>query len=312
MTEPAWLALLDEESAEAAAFLRAVLPEPLHTLGVQGVRQFTAPAPPPRSTPMATVREHQLGEHAIVVREYRPVERDDMPALLFAHGGGFVVGSLDGADELCRVMAATAECTVFSVEYRLAPEHPYPAAFEDVRAAYAWLVSNALSLGVDAQRIAVAGESAGGGLAASLCLDLRARNLAQPVLQLLAYPAVDDSFGRPSWTEFADAPLLGTKDAQWFWHQYAGAGDTTPDDIAVPLRNESLAGLAPAHVITAEVDPLRDDAEAYADRLAADGVPVTKQRYPGVFHGFFPEMGFTKARQAVDDACSRLREVFSS
>jgi acetyl esterase len=202
---------------------------------------------------------------------------------------------------------------VFSVEYRLAPEHPYPAAVNDARAAYSWLIANATALGVDGQRVAVAGDSAGAGLAASLCLDLRDRGLPQPVLQVLVYPAVDDSFTRPSWTEFADAPLLGTEDAQWFWRQYVGEAGTAPDVLAAPMRAASLAGLAPAHVITAEVDPLRDDAEAYADRLAADGVAVTRQRYAGVFHGFFTEVAtYTMARRAVSDACERLGAAFGS
>jgi acetyl esterase len=262
---------------------------------------------------MATVRDHDLGEGSVLVREYRPLALDQLPAVLYVHGGGFTVGSLDGVDELCRLIAAAAGCVVFSVDYRLAPEHPYPAALDDVRAAHAWLMANATSLGVDAQRVAVAGDSAGGGLAASLCLDLRGRQLAQPALQLLVYPAVDDSFARPSWSDFADAPLLGTQDARWFWRQYVGESGTAPDELAAPLRASSHAGLAPAHVITAEVDPLRDDAEAYADRLAAEGVAVTKQRYSGVYHGFFTEVEtFAQARQAVSDACERLRDAFGS
>lgn len=313
MSEPRWRALLDDEAAQAAAQLAAVLPRPLHTLGLQGVRAFTAPAPPPRATPVAAVRDHRVGDPAVLVREYRPSGHDGLPAVLYLHGGGFTVGSLDGVDELCRLIATGAGCAVFSVEYRLAPEHPYPAALDDVRAAHAWLIAEATALGVDGRRVAVAGDSAGAGLAAGLCLDLRARGLSQPAFQLLVYPAVDDSFSRPSWTEFADAPLLGTEDARWFLRQYVGEAGTAPDVLAAPMRAASLAGLAPAHVITAEVDPLRDDAEAYADRLAADGVAVTKQRYSGVFHGFFTEVQtYAKARQAVSDACERLRAAFGS
>lgn len=313
MRKPSWSHLLDAEATQVAALLATALPSPLHTLGVEGVRAFAAPQPPTRTTPMAVVREHLAGEPAVRIREYRPAEGGTTPAVLYVHGGGFTVGSLDGVDELCRRIAAQAECAVFSLEYRLAPENPYPAALDDVRAAWAWLVDNAASLGIDPDRVAVAGDSAGGGLVAALCLDLRERGINQPVLQVLAYPAVDDSFVRPSWTEFENAPLLGTADAKWFWCQYVGEAGVAPDVLAAPMRASSLAGLAPAHVVTAEVDPLRDDAEAYAARLADEGVAVTMQRYAGVFHGFFTEVEtYTQARQAVSDACAQLRAAFGS
>jgi acetyl esterase len=313
MSEPIWSSLLDDEATRAAALLAAVLPGPLHTLGLDGVRAFAAPQPPSCTTAVAAVREHQVDEAGVRVREYRPRERPDSPCVLYLHGGGFTVGTLDGVDELCRRIAAHADCTVFSVDYRLAPEHPYPAALDDVRAAHAWLIGNAARLGVDPDRVAVAGDSAGAGLAASLCLDLRERDCPQPALQLLVYPAVDDSFQRPSWTEFADAPLPGTEDARWFWRQYVGEAGVAPDVLAAPMRATTLAGLAPAHVITAEVDPLRDDAEAYADRLEAAGVRVTRMRYRGVFHGFFTEVEtYDAARRAVADACDRLREAFAA
>jgi len=313
MAQATWTALLDDEATRTVALLAEVLPVPLHALGLEGVRAFAAPQPSPRTTPVASVREHRVGAEGVRIREYRVRERRSAPAVLYLHGGGFTVGSLDGVDELCRRIATQADCAVFSVEYRLAPEHRCPAALDDVRAAYTWLTDDAALLGVDPARLAVAGDSAGAGLAASLCQDLRERGLPQPALQLLVYPAVDDTFTRPSWTEFADAPLLGTEDARWFWRQYVGEDGVAPDDLAVPMRASSLAGLAPAHVITAEVDPLRDDAEAYADRLALDGVRVTRTRYTGVFHGFFTEVEtYATARRAVADACARLREAFGS
>lgn len=313
MTKPLWHSLLDDEAREVAHQLADLLPGPLHTLGLQGVRDFTAPEPPPRRTAMAAVRDHRVGVPSLLVREYRPFEQTAAPAVMYVHGGGFTVGSLDGVDELCRLIGARAACAVFSVEYRLAPEHPYPAALDDLRNAYTWLHATAADLGIDPQRVAVAGDSAGGGLAAALCLDLRDRDQPQPALQVLVYPAVDDSFQRPSWTEFADAPLLGAEDARWFWRQYVGDAGIAPDALAAPMRAANLEGLAPAHVITAEVDPLRDDGEAYADRLADDGVPVTRQRYDGVYHGFFTEVEtFTTARTAVDDVCRRLRDVFDA
>ncbi|MEV4331102.1 alpha/beta hydrolase [Streptomyces sp. NPDC049597] len=249
------------------------------------------------------------------VRIYRPhaprTGPAGLPCLLYLHGGGFTVGTLDGSDEVCRLFSRHAECVVVSVDYRLAPEHPYPAAIDDTRAAHGWLVENAAALGIDSHRIAVGGESAGGSLAAALCLDLRSRGLPQPALQILVYPGVDDSFERPSWTEFADAPLLGTADAQWFMRQYVGDG-VAPSPLLTPLQAPTLAALAPAHIITAEVDCMRDDAEAYARRLEAEGVPMLHHRYPGVFHGFFTETGtFAKATEAVADACASLRTVFT-
>ncbi|BAH51916.1 putative esterase [Rhodococcus opacus B4] len=128
--------------------------------------------------------------------------------------------------------------------------------------------------------------------------------------QVLAYPAVDGSFTTPSWSEFADAPLLSTPDARWFWDQYVGPGHRADDHLAAPMRAESLRGLPPALILTAEVDPIRDDAEAYAERLRRGGVPVSLTRYPGVFHGFVTEVGvFAQAKQAIDEVCLHLREV---
>ncbi|MFJ9855543.1 alpha/beta hydrolase [Streptomyces sp. NPDC101150] len=253
---------------------------------------------------------------SLPVRIYRPhaprTGSAGLPCLLYLHGGGFTVGSLDGVDEVCRLFSIHAGCVVVSVDYRLAPEHPYPAAIDDTRAAHGWLIENAAALGIDGHRIAVGGDSAGGSLAAALCLDLRSRGLPQPALQILVYPAVDDSFARPSWTEFADAPLMGTADAQWFRRQYVGDDGVAPSSLLTPLQAPTLAGLAPAHIITAEVDCLRDDAEAYAHRLEMEGVPVLHRRYPGVYHGFFTETGtFAKATEAVADACASLRNVFT-
>jgi acetyl esterase len=264
----------------------------------------------------ATWTDSAGAHHSVPVRIYRPhesrAESAGLPCLLYLHGGGFTVGSLDGVDEVCRLFSVGAGCVVVSVDYRLAPEHPFPAAIEDTRAAHGWLIENAAALGIDSHRIAVAGDSAGGSLAAALCLDLRSRGLPQPALQVLVYPAVDDTFARPSWTEFAHAPLMGTADARWFLRQYVGDEGVAPSPLLTPLQAPSLAGLAPAHIITAEVDCLRDDAEAYARRLEAEGVRVRHDRCPGVFHGFFTEVGtFTKATEAVTDVCASLRKVFS-
>jgi acetyl esterase len=317
MTYSQWQDVLDPDALAVAKQLDELLPGPLHTLGLDGVRKFAAPIPPPRTTRVASVEDRTIsgvaeaGNVSVPVRIYQPDRTTRAGALLYIHGGGFTVGSLDGVDELCRVIADEACCVVVSVDYRLAPEHPFPAAIIDVRAAYDWLRANAAELGVAPSQLAVGGDSAGGGLAASLCLDLRRRGVAQPVMQLLVYPAVDDQFTRPSWTEFQDAPLLDAATAQWFWKQYVGESPTDLDELAVPMKAGSLAGLARAHVATAEVDPLRDDGEAYAAGLHEAGVAVCLQRYTGVFHGFFPEVQtYAKSRRAVLDACESLQLAF--
>ena len=317
MTYSEWQDVLDSDALAVAKQLDELLPGPLYTLGLEGVRKFAAPTPPPRTTQVASVEDRTIsgvaesGNVSVPVRIYQPDRTTRTGALLYIHGGGFTVGSLDGVDELCRIIADEACCAVVSVDYRLAPEHPFPAAVIDVRVAYDWLRANAAELGVAPSQLAVGGDSAGGGLAASLCLDLRRRGIAQPMMQLLAYPAVDDQFTRPSWTEFKDAPLLDAETARWFWRQYVGDSPADLDELAVPMKAGSLAGLARAHVATAEVDPLRDDGEAYAAALQEAGVAVRLQRYTGMFHGFFPEVQtYAKSRRAVLDACESLQLAF--
>ncbi|MEU3010472.1 alpha/beta hydrolase [Nocardia asteroides] len=302
--------LLDDQAAAVAAMIAAAIPAPLRELGPEVARQLLATRPPDHSlTPIDAVEPLRLPTRAGTVgaRLYRHGRSAPAPALLYLHGGGFVLGTLDGVDELCRAVAARSGWTVISLDYRLAPEHPYPAALEDAIDAFAWVREQAAALGIDPRAIAVGGDSAGGNLAAALCLAQRAAGRPVPTAQVLAYPAVDDRFARDSWTEFADAPLLGAADARWCYTQYLG--DTPPaDPLAAPLRAESLRGLPPALVLTAEVDPIRDDAEAYATRLADDGVPVTAIRYDGVFHGFFTEVGvFAQTARAIDAVCDYLR-----
>jgi acetyl esterase len=317
MTYSQWQDVLDPDALAVAQQLDELLPGPLYTLGLDGIRTFAAPPPPPRTTQVASVEDRIItwgaepGNVSVPVRIYQPDSTTRAGALLYIHGGGFTVGSLDGVDELCRIIADEASCVVVSVDYRLAPEHRFPAAITDVRAAYDWLRANADELGVAPSHLAVGGDSAGGGLAASLCLDLRRRGIPQPVMQLLVYPAVDDQFTRPSWIAFKDAPLLDAETAQWFWKQYVGDSPTDLNELAVPMKADTLAGLARAHIATAEVDPLRDDGEAYAAGLHEAGVAVRHQRYTGVFHGFFPEVHtYAKSRRAVLDACESLQLAF--
>jgi acetyl esterase len=309
---------LDPDALLAARLLAEALTAPLRELGAQAARTLLAspPSEHPR-IPMDRVEDLTLPSRTGTLRArlYRPLSsprrNGRRPLLLYFHGGGFVLGSLDGADEACRAIAARSGWAVLSLEYRLAPEHPYPAALDDCVDAFGWVRRSASALDVDPDTIAVGGDSAGGNLAAALCLKVRDLGDAQPASQVLVYPAVDNTFDRPSWTSFSDAPLLTSPDARWCWEQYVGPDRVRSEDpFAAPMRAGSLRGLPSALVLTAEVDPLRDDAEAFADHLRRDGVAVTAVRYSGVFHGFFTEVGaFAKTDAAIDDVARHLRRI---
>ncbi|MFC7793369.1 alpha/beta hydrolase [Streptomyces cinereoruber] len=316
--KPPYWERLDPDAQSVARFIAETLRKPVRELGAEVARKTLATPPSEQPlTPLDQVESLTVATRSggIGARLYHPdgppPAAGPRPTLVYLHGGGFVLGTLDGVDEVCRAIAARSGWAVFSLEYRLAPENPYPAALDDCFDAFAWLRRSAPGLGLDPDTIAVGGDSAGGGLAAALCLKLRDLGLARPVSQVLVYPAVDDTFARPSWTEFADAPLLTSKDARWCWEQYIGPDRTGEvDHHAAPMRAASLRDLPPALVLTAEVDPLRDDAEAYAEKLRRDGVEVTLTRYAGVFHGFFTEVGvFTKTDEAVAQVARHLRGV---
>jgi acetyl esterase len=238
---------------------------------------------------VAAVRDHRVavagGE--IIVRTFTPGVVAPRPALVYFHGGGWVTGDVDTHEGIGRTLANAAGCVVASVDYRRPPEHPYPAAAEDAYAATCWVSQHARELGVDAARLAVAGDSAGGNLAAVVALMARDRHGPRLALQILVYPVTDCDFERPSYREYAEGYLLTRESMRWYWEQYAPDPAVRVEPYAAPLRAPSLAGLPPALVLTAEYDPLRDEGEAYASRLAAAGVPVTLTRYPGMVHTFF-------------------------
>lgn len=305
--------MLDPDAQAAADALAKSLPGPLHTLGVTRLRALlTTPPEAIAGCPKGEVENASIlaEQGAIPIRIYRNSDSPRQPTLLYIHGGGWTLGTLDGVDALCRELSLQAGCTVVSIQYRLAPEHPYPAALQDCSSAFTWLRQNADALRVDRERIAIGGDSAGGNLAIAVCLAARASGTPLPIFQLLAYPATDFSSERGSWTEHANAPLLTAEDARWFMSLYAPRVTDHDNPLVSPMRAASLAGLPPAHVVTADVDPLRDDAEAYADRLRIDGVPATVSRYPGVYHGFFTEIGaFARTSEAVADAARYLRHA---
>ena len=263
---------------------------------------------------VAAVADHRVpvkgGE--ITVRVYSPGGTGPHPALVFYHGGGWVIGDLYTHDGICRSLTNAAGCVVASVDYRLAPESKYPVAAEDSYAAFAWVVANAGRLGIDARRVAVGGDSAGGNLAAVVALMARDRGAPALVQQTLIYPVTNHDLDTPSYHENATGFLL-TRDAHALvLEPLPGGRGQGKEPYASPLLAPSLAGLPPALVITAGCDPLRDEGEAYAARLRDAGVPVTLTRYEGIFHGFIRMTRLLdKAKAALDEIAGSLRKAFA-
>ncbi len=208
------------------------------------------------------------------------------PLLVYYHGGGWVIGDLDTHDGVCRFLAEFSGCRVLSIEYRLAPEHPFPAAVEDAMAAFVWSAEQAAELGADPARIAVGGDSAGGNLSAGVCLQARDAGGPRPAMQLLLYPATDVVGGHASRDIFAEGFLLTRSDMEWFESRYLPEGVDGEDPRASMMRAANVADLAPAYVATAGFDPLRDEGEIYAERMREAGVKVALKRYRGLIHGF--------------------------
>jgi acetyl esterase len=259
--------------------------------------------------PVARVEERRVpgpgGE--IPIRVYAPNADTATPPVVFFHGGGWVLCNLDTHDGAARKLANASGCTVVSVDYRLAPENPFPAAAEDCYAAAQWVSDNAEQLGARPGPIAVVGDSAGGNLATVTALMARDGNGPDVAQQVLVYPVIDCDFERPSFLENAEGYLL-TRDVMiWFWDQYVPDETGRRDPYVRPLGAE-LAGLPPALVITAEYDPLRDEGEAYARALKEAGVDVTCTRYDGMIHGFLSFADFVdKAKEAMGQAGAVLR-----
>lgn len=250
--------------------------------------QVTSLAMPVRRGIYVTDHYASGPEGPLPVRIYRrPGHVDAMPAIVYLHGGGWVTGDLDSHDATCRILADESDCVVVAVDYRLAPEHPFPAAVEDAAAAYRWVHDHSAELSIEAGRVGVMGDSAGGNLAAVVAQVQRDSDVPAPIAQILVYPSTDAHLRAPSHSLFAEGFMLGHDDIVWYREQYLPDPADWDSPLASPLLTDDLTGVCPALIVTAGFDPLRDEARQYADRLADAGVPVRYRCYDDMIHGFF-------------------------
>ena len=275
----------------------------------------TVPQPP------STVTLHHIEDRIIsgdqndlTIRIYHPNDTSDLPVLMWFHGGGWVMGRLDDADDTCRKLSQRINCIVVSVDYHLAPDAKFPIAVNDCLAATQWVHDHARDIGADPARIAVGGDSAGGNLAACTALQCRDQNLPL-IFQFLLVPVIDTDFDRPSYHTFACDYGLTRADMQWFWDCYVPDPNDRHHPYVSPIHADNLSGLAPALVITAGCDPLSDEGAAYANALEKAGVPTHHQKFPGMNHGFFNKETTAPVdaiREAFDLAVQSIQSSFSS
>ncbi|MGW2769568.1 alpha/beta hydrolase [Streptomyces sp. NPDC001275] len=269
------------------------------------VRAFFASRPAPDLPPLPVARVRDDDAQGVPVRVYDPCLREDAPVVLFCHGGGFVLCDLDSHDDFCRRIADATGAVVVAVDYRRAPEHPFPAAPEDAYTALLWTAKT-----FPDRRIAVAGDSAGANLATVLTLLARDRGGPEITFQALYYPMLDPARSRPSHRENDQGYFLTADHLRWYWDGYLPGPEHRTAPYAAPLSHADLSGLPPAHVVTAGLDPLRDDGLAYAEALAAAGVPVWAHHYDGMFHGFLSmAAALPEAAAACETAFAALRRA---
>jgi len=249
----------------------------------------------------------------VPVRIYRPSPDPQLPVVVYLHGGGWVIGTVEQFDPILRQVANATQAVVVAPDYRLAPEHPFPTPLDDCWRALEWTAKHAATFGGDASRIAVMGDSAGGNLAAVCALVARDAGAPKLAMQVLVYPVTDCDLQTASYVDNGNGYLLEERQMRWFFSCYV-RGDNDPTDWRVaPLRAPDLRGVAPAVVITAEYDPLRDEGEAYARRLLDAGVPVHKHRYDGMIHAFFGLSAvFDASRDAMERIGTELRRAFGT
>ncbi|WP_211453736.1 alpha/beta hydrolase [Collimonas antrihumi] len=294
-----------DPQAQAILSMFAAIPQPdFATLQASDYRAMIAQQKlPPSNELVAQIADRVITGPGgpLALRLYHPKPGATLPAILFFHGGGWVDGDLESHDNLCRRLANLSGCAVIAVDYRLAPDAPFPAALDDARAALQWLHAHAGECQIDPHRLAVCGDSAGGNLAIACTLMARdpAQNLPRISHQLLFYPVIDAACDTPSFDSYASGYLLTRDMMQWFWRQYLKHPADRQNGHAVPAQAVDLAGLPSATIITAQCDPLADEGAAYAKRLQHAGVPVEFKCWDGVFHGF---ASMTGMMQAADDA----------
>ena len=282
---------------EARAFLAGRRPPVANLDDVASADDLLIPGPG-GDVPVRVYRPHGVGGSA--------------PAVVFAHGGGFVLCDLDSHDSFCRAMARRTETVVVSVDYRLAPEHRAPAAVEDVFAAWTWVIDRADGLGIDPSRVLVAGDSAGGNLAAVTALMCRDRGVAMPLGQVLLYPAIEPFFDTESYRKYSTG-YVNTRDAmQYYWRQYLDDSMPSPDWLVAPARAETHSGLPPAVAVTAGFDVLQSEGVSYAQRLREANVSVVHRDYPGLFHGFVTIMPFSAGSAARRLLWSDMRRLIAA
>jgi acetyl esterase len=297
-------AFLDQLAATGMPPIESMDPPAARAL-MEGLREI---APPGDDVAHVEDRDIPGPAGAIPVRVYRPAGTAPLPVLVYFHGGGWVIGSLDSHDPVCRALANAVPAVVVSVGYRLAPEHRFPAAVDDCVAATRWAAANATSLGGDPTRLAIGGDSAGGNLAAVVALVAREQDGPRIRHQMLVYPVTDPAMDTASYRENAHGFFLTEPLMRWFWGHYLDGTPGRADWRAAPLHAKDLRGLPPAYVLTVDNDPLRDEGEAYAKRLADAGVPVVQRRWTGLIHGFFGLPGILpQGRAAIDEAAGQLR-----
>lgn len=296
---------LSRLAATRFAEMHTLTPEQIR----QGMRRMIAALPQPKEVASVTNRQAPLPSGAISLRVYHPEPRERRPVIVFFHGGGFVLGDLDTHDGLARSLALASGSVVVSVDYPLAPEHKFPAAVDAAFEATAWVAEHAAELGADGSRLAVAGDSAGGNLAAVVALKAREAGTPRIALQLLIYPDLDFRRTNESIRAFAGHYGNISREMQgWFMDHYLAHEAQKLEPHVSPLLAPDLHGLPAAHIITAEFDALRDEGEAYAERLRDAGVPVTVKRYDGMIHEFM-RWPFDASEAALLEAAASCRAV---
>jgi acetyl esterase len=304
---------LDPDAAARVASFGAV--PPMRQRGLAAVRAMVESTPLPDEMPaMGSIGDATIPGPAgsISARIYRPTDDSVLPVLVYFHGGGLVMGSNHSFEPLARELASASGATVVAVDYRLAPESPPPAQFDDAYAATEWVSRNARDLGVDSDRVAVVGDSAGGSLAAAVALAARDRGGPAICAQVLLYPGLDRDMTAPSIIALADAPLLARDDIDYMHALADGNAGPPRDPYLVPAYASDLSGLPPAIVVTAACDPIRDWGERYAARLRDADVQTTTTRYPGMYHGFLMRCdATTRGRLAIADIGALLRAKFA-